>query len=544
MRSLSPAAVPESSPASHRAIRRPASGRSPLEPRSRRGRESCATIRIRTEWPPSAAAPALDLAALAIGALRRRSRPAPAPSRDDHPRQEHAGRRVRRHRRRLSRDRAARRRRRRRRQLARGRPEGGRHRGARHRRVPARRGSPPTRSRARSSPSTSTTCSARSVRAPTSTAPRSDPIYVAVYAGDGTAGLDDFGRGDRVATVATGGAGITDATLGSSGPVSFDVDLTAALKELLGGGATHLGLVFSTDDTPTGTSLDDLGVDASGPPGVGGATAALHRHRDDAPDRRRRRRRAAAGPSDADAATPTPQPTNPIEAALIQRAPDGTGDQLVFYFDARDSFTTFLNLHNPATTELTVSLAALRAGPPASRSRSVVALAPGATRTIDVGALRDDGLAGAGRRRLRDRGRRRRRAVVSRASHRQLHGREPATPPRGAPPRRPGARSRSSEPGVSSPPIGAPIDGTSVAAARDPSRPLEPRGLLRPRHARSRRRAGRQPAHLPVVQRRARRRVRREAASTRCAALELRGATTASRSVAARWTCPVSRSST
>lgn len=99
----------------------------------------------------------------------------------------------------------------------------------------------------------------------------SDPIHVATYAGDGAVGLDDFGKGSRIATVATNGASVTDASLAASGPVQVTVDITAALKGLLGSGATHLGVVFSTEDSPTGTSLDDLGAGGGGPPGVGGA---------------------------------------------------------------------------------------------------------------------------------------------------------------------------------------------------------------------------------------------------------------------------------
>jgi hypothetical protein len=217
----------------------------------------------------------------------------------------------------------------------------------------------------------------------------SDPIYVAVYSGDGTVGLDDFPRGNRVATVATGGASITDASL-ASGPVSFDVDITAAVKQILGEGATHLGLVFSTDDTPTGTSIDDLGVGAAGPPGVGGAAfpfVVIETNTGPAPTPT-----PGGGVTPTPRPTPTPGPTNPLEAQLIQQAPDGTGDQVVLYFDARDSFTTFLNLHNFGGEELEVSLLLYSGDLSGEPLEEILLLAPGAARTIDVGLLREDGL--------------------------------------------------------------------------------------------------------------------------------------------------------
>lgn len=99
-------------------------------------------------------------------------------------------------------------------------------------------------------------------------------IQIHTYSGDGTITLADFtqGNGTPAVTVTTGGQGaITDATLAGSGPVVFEVDLTTPVKALVQSGATHLGIVFVTDDTNSGTSLDDLGPSSSGPPGVGGA---------------------------------------------------------------------------------------------------------------------------------------------------------------------------------------------------------------------------------------------------------------------------------
>ncbi len=97
----------------------------------------------------------------------------------------------------------------------------------------------------------------------------SSPIDVAIYLGDGIVGLDDWGRGTTVASVATGS--ITDDALRNGGPAVFTADVTQALRDLLTGGASHLGVEMSTTDDPTGASLDDLGIGASGPPGVGGA---------------------------------------------------------------------------------------------------------------------------------------------------------------------------------------------------------------------------------------------------------------------------------
>ena len=51
----------------------------------------------------------------------------------------------------------------------------------------------------------------------------------------------------------------------------FEVDITAQVKALVQGGATHLGVVFATDDANSGTSIDNLGPNSAGPPGVGGA---------------------------------------------------------------------------------------------------------------------------------------------------------------------------------------------------------------------------------------------------------------------------------
>ncbi len=99
-----------------------------------------------------------------------------------------------------------------------------------------------------------------------------DSVEVHAFAGDGAVTVADFARTGVVplATIDTG-ATITDATLAKSGPLAFDVDVTAALAAALAHGDAFLGFVFATDDAQTGTSIDDLGFGSAGPPGVGGA---------------------------------------------------------------------------------------------------------------------------------------------------------------------------------------------------------------------------------------------------------------------------------
>ncbi len=100
-----------------------------------------------------------------------------------------------------------------------------------------------------------------------------DSILVHVYAGDGELSLADFAEVGREAHVVdtTVVGTITDATLSKSGPIVFEVDVTDDIAAVLSAEATHFGIVFRVDDSPTGTSLDDLGDGSTGPPGVGGA---------------------------------------------------------------------------------------------------------------------------------------------------------------------------------------------------------------------------------------------------------------------------------
>lgn len=94
------------------------------------------------------------------------------------------------------------------------------------------------------------------------------------YSGNGVIDLADFGNviGAPLAVISTASHGtITDATLAVSGPLQFQVDVTAALGALLDSSATHFGLVFTTNDAGSGTSIDNLGLNGAGPAGVNGA---------------------------------------------------------------------------------------------------------------------------------------------------------------------------------------------------------------------------------------------------------------------------------
>jgi hypothetical protein len=101
-----------------------------------------------------------------------------------------------------------------------------------------------------------------------------DTFVIFAYSGNGTVDLTDFQNvaGAPAGLVDTTPLGvITDATLGVSGPLQFEVDITSRLQTLITGGATHIGLVFVTDDENSATSIDNLGAGGAGPPGVGGA---------------------------------------------------------------------------------------------------------------------------------------------------------------------------------------------------------------------------------------------------------------------------------
>ncbi|GIW44922.1 MAG: hypothetical protein KatS3mg077_2204 [Candidatus Binatia bacterium] len=98
-------------------------------------------------------------------------------------------------------------------------------------------------------------------------------IAVWVRAGDGSIPVSDFiVSGPPTAVVNTGPpCSITDTTLGSSGPVVFEVDITGAVQTLVGGNVPFANVVWATNSDNTGTSLDNLGINSAGPPGVRGA---------------------------------------------------------------------------------------------------------------------------------------------------------------------------------------------------------------------------------------------------------------------------------
>lgn len=87
-----------------------------------------------------------------------------------------------------------------------------------------------------------------------------DSIAVFAYDADGTIALADFnnviGAPDGVVVTSGSPGSITDANLALNGALSFEVDLTDPLKDLIDGGATHIGILFATTDSATGTSLD------------------------------------------------------------------------------------------------------------------------------------------------------------------------------------------------------------------------------------------------------------------------------------------------
>ncbi len=99
----------------------------------------------------------------------------------------------------------------------------------------------------------------------------SSPVAVYHYPANGVVTVADFSpAGLAPLGIVTPGV-VTDASLAVSGPLSFDVDATDALKSALTAGDTAFGALIGTLDSPTGTSLDDIS-----PPGVaGGALPTL-----------------------------------------------------------------------------------------------------------------------------------------------------------------------------------------------------------------------------------------------------------------------------
>jgi len=99
-------------------------------------------------------------------------------------------------------------------------------------------------------------------------------IFLWAWAGNGTIDVADFNNviGAPTGMVVTGpDNSITDATLTASGPLQFNVNLTAAVQARLTAASTHMGVTLATQDSPTGTSINDLGNGDAGPAGVNGA---------------------------------------------------------------------------------------------------------------------------------------------------------------------------------------------------------------------------------------------------------------------------------
>ncbi len=84
----------------------------------------------------------------------------------------------------------------------------------------------------------------------------SSPIAASSYPADGTVTVADFAPAGLTSLGTITPGLITDTTLLGTGPVSFDLDVTAAVQAFLNGGETHLGIRLSTADSPTATSLD------------------------------------------------------------------------------------------------------------------------------------------------------------------------------------------------------------------------------------------------------------------------------------------------
>jgi cysteine-rich repeat protein len=97
-------------------------------------------------------------------------------------------------------------------------------------------------------------------------------ILVHPYDGDGAVALSDFKNRDEDPWTVPTGSTITDAGLNASGAVYFEVDVRDRLRAAVTGGASFLGFLWRTNDSPTGTSLDDLGEGSGGPPGARGSS--------------------------------------------------------------------------------------------------------------------------------------------------------------------------------------------------------------------------------------------------------------------------------
>ena len=97
-------------------------------------------------------------------------------------------------------------------------------------------------------------------------------LLVHPYPADGRAVKGDYGRDNETAyRVDTGATPITDAVVSRNGAIAFTIDVRERLLAALADGTPFLGFLWRTNDSPTGTSIDNLGEGSSGPPGARGS---------------------------------------------------------------------------------------------------------------------------------------------------------------------------------------------------------------------------------------------------------------------------------
>jgi hypothetical protein len=98
-------------------------------------------------------------------------------------------------------------------------------------------------------------------------------ILLHLYPANGEIEVDDYLEVERAGhAVDTRSHGrITDQTLAASGPLRFDVDVTDDLRALLATAPVAIGVVWRSGDAGTATSLDHLGNESAGPPGINGS---------------------------------------------------------------------------------------------------------------------------------------------------------------------------------------------------------------------------------------------------------------------------------
>ena len=247
-----------------------------------------------------------------------------------------------------------------------------------------------------------------------------DPFDISVYgtqSGGGSLATDyDFAQATTVSeSLCAGGLCLYTST--NPGLITRTDD-AGALRPLASGTEVALEIV-ALDDGVT-VKVDATVLDAPGEMAVLGTAPGLHNHPEWQVTRPEDERGTytvafrlvqsggaasyAASPTytlrltNGPVATPTPAPS-PVPTAtpqlppeLVRSAPRALGDQVLLYYDARDGFTTFLNLASNAETELEIALD-LYGGAIGAPFEQRVVLPPRGTRTIDVGALRADGLA-------------------------------------------------------------------------------------------------------------------------------------------------------